>query len=140
LLTWTSIASRVRGGSAIHLVLGAGSAWLLLPKRGRDVLLGGLAVATGAAGGGGGAMTRETLALHAQAVLEHELGRAHGRLATLPDEGRRSVEQASAEVTAALVDTLLREAGREPTLADALASIYEPDRRWDGRAALWVAD
>jgi cbb3-type cytochrome oxidase subunit 1 len=37
------------GGVLTVAYLGAGSAWLLLPKRGRDVLLGGLAVATVAA-------------------------------------------------------------------------------------------
>ena len=38
-----------RGGVLTVAYLGAGSAWLLLPKRGRDVLVGGLAVATVAA-------------------------------------------------------------------------------------------
>jgi hypothetical protein len=37
------------GGVLTVAYLGAGSAWLLLPRRGRDVLLGGLAVATVAA-------------------------------------------------------------------------------------------
>jgi len=37
------------GGVLTVAYLGAGSAWLLLPKRARDVLLGGLAVATVAA-------------------------------------------------------------------------------------------
>jgi hypothetical protein len=37
------------GGVLTVAYLGAGSAWLLLPKRGRDVLLGGLIVATAAA-------------------------------------------------------------------------------------------
>jgi len=37
------------GGVLTVAYLGAGSAWLLLPKRGRDLLLGGLAVATAAA-------------------------------------------------------------------------------------------
>jgi hypothetical protein len=37
------------GGVLTVAYLGAGSAWLLLPKRWRDVLLGGLAVATAAA-------------------------------------------------------------------------------------------
>jgi len=85
-------------------------------------------------------MRRDALRRHAQAVLEHELGRAHGRLAGLPDEGRRSVAEASSRVTAALVDALLAEARREPALAEALASIYGHERRWDPRAALWVAD
>jgi hypothetical protein len=37
------------GGVLTVAYLGSGSAWLLLPKRGRDLLLGGLAVATAAA-------------------------------------------------------------------------------------------
>jgi hypothetical protein len=37
------------GGVLTVAYLGAGSAWLLLPRRGRDVMLGALAVATGAA-------------------------------------------------------------------------------------------
>jgi hypothetical protein len=37
------------GGVLTVAYLGAGSAWLLLPKRGRDLLLGGLVVATAAA-------------------------------------------------------------------------------------------
>ena len=39
----------VAGGVLTVAYLGAGSAWMLLPRRGRDVLLGGLAVATVAA-------------------------------------------------------------------------------------------
>jgi hypothetical protein len=39
----------VAGGVLTVAYLGAGSAWMLLPRRGRDVLLGGLAVATIAA-------------------------------------------------------------------------------------------
>jgi hypothetical protein len=85
-------------------------------------------------------MRRDALRRHAQAVLEHELRRARGRLAGLPDEGRRSVEDASSQVTAALVDALLAEARRETPLAQALESIYGPEQRWDPRAALWVAD
>jgi hypothetical protein len=37
------------GGVLTVAYLGAGSAWLLLPRRGRDILVGGLAVATAAA-------------------------------------------------------------------------------------------
>ncbi len=39
----------IAGGVLTVAYLGAGSAWLLLPRRGRDVLVGGLAVATVAA-------------------------------------------------------------------------------------------
>jgi hypothetical protein len=85
-------------------------------------------------------MRRSALQRHARTVLDHELRRARGRLAGLPDEGRRSVEDASSRVTAALVDALLDEASNEPVLAQALASIYGPERTWQPRAALWVAD
>ncbi len=49
---WTPGLFRVyylAGGVLTVAFLGAGSAWLLLPRRGRDLLLGGLAVATAAA-------------------------------------------------------------------------------------------
>ena len=72
---------------------------------------------------------------HAQAVLAHELRRAQGRLAALPDEGRRSVEDASARVTAVLVDALLEEARTEPALAEALACIYGHERTLEPQAA-----
>jgi hypothetical protein len=39
----------IAGGVLTVAYLGAGSAWMLLPRRGRDILLGGLAVATVAA-------------------------------------------------------------------------------------------
>jgi hypothetical protein len=73
-------------------------------------------------------------------MLDHELRRAHGRLAQLPRGRRRAVEEASLRVTAALVETLLEEARREPALAHALVSIYGHERAWEPRAALWVAD
>jgi len=85
-------------------------------------------------------MRRSALQRHAQTLLEHELRRARGRLAVLPSEGRRSVEDASSGVTAALVDALLDEARKEPVLAQALGSIYGPEQGWDPPAALWVAD
>ena len=49
---WSPALFRVyylTGGVLTVAYLGAGSAWLLLPKRGRDVLVGGLVVATAAA-------------------------------------------------------------------------------------------
>jgi hypothetical protein len=85
-------------------------------------------------------MRRGALQRHAQVLLEHELRRAHGRLAALEGDGRRSVEDTSSRVTAALVDALLAEARREPALAEALASIYGHERTWDLPAALWVGD
>jgi hypothetical protein len=85
-------------------------------------------------------MRRDVLRRHARAVLEHELRRAQGRLGALPDDARRTVEEASWSVTGALVDALLAEARSEPAVAEALASIYGPTGRWDHRAALWVAD
>jgi hypothetical protein len=50
------------------------------------------------------------------------------------------VQDASSRVTSSLVDALLAEARREPAVAQALESIYGHERRWDPRAALWVAD
>ncbi|TML94473.1 MAG: hypothetical protein E6G03_12630 [Actinobacteria bacterium] len=85
-------------------------------------------------------MRRNTVHRHARALLEHELRRARGRLATLPVERRRAVEEASSRVTAALVDTLLDEARHEPALAQALVSIYGGELAWEPRAVLWVAD
>jgi hypothetical protein len=49
---WTPALFRtyyIAGGVLTVAYLGAGSAWMLLPRRGRDVLVGGLAVATVAA-------------------------------------------------------------------------------------------
>ena len=51
-LGWTPGLFRtyyLAGGVLTVAYLGSGSAWLLLPRRGRDILLGGLAVATAAA-------------------------------------------------------------------------------------------
>jgi len=80
-------------------------------------------------------MRRSVLQRHARAVLEQELRRAHGRLSALPGDGPRSVEDASSRVTAALVDALLEEAGNEPVLAQALASIYGYEPTPEPRAA-----
>lgn len=85
-------------------------------------------------------MRRSAVYRHARTVLEHELRRAHGRLAALPGDGGRSVEDASSRVTFALVEALIEEARNEPALAQALASIYGHERTWEPRAALWVAD
>jgi hypothetical protein len=49
---WSSLLFRayyIAGGILTVAYLGAGSAWLLLPRRARDLMLGGLAVATAAA-------------------------------------------------------------------------------------------
>jgi hypothetical protein len=49
---WNSALFRtyyITGGVLTVAYLGAGSAWMLLPRRGRDILVGGLAVATVAA-------------------------------------------------------------------------------------------
>lgn len=80
-------------------------------------------------------MRRSVLRRHARAVLEHELRRAESRLAALPGDGRRSVEDTSSRVTAALVEALLEEAGSEPVLAQALASIYGDERAFEPQAA-----
>ena len=80
-------------------------------------------------------MRRSAFQRHARAVLEHELRRARSRLALLPDEGRRAVEDASARVTSALVEALLAQACEEPALAQALVSIYGSVRSWEPQAA-----
>jgi hypothetical protein len=61
---------------------------------------------------------------HAQAVLDNELHRARGRLAALPSDRRLAVENVTGRVAAALVEGVLEQARYEPSLAEALASIY----------------
>ncbi len=77
-------------------------------------------------------MTRSAHAFHrhAEAVLDHELRRARGRLAVLPAERRSAVEEVSARVAFALVNGVLEQARTEPSLAHALLTIYgaEPAR------------
>jgi hypothetical protein len=85
-------------------------------------------------------MRRSTFHRHARAVLDHELWRARGRLAALPRERRRAVEEASSRFTAELVETLLEEARHEPVLEHALVSIYGHEPVWEPRAVLWSAD
>jgi hypothetical protein len=77
---------------------------------------------------------------HAQAVLEHELLRARKRLSELPEERRSALEDATARVTAAVVDSVLEESRREPALARALGSIYGPEPAWEPRAVSWATD
>jgi hypothetical protein len=77
---------------------------------------------------------------HAQAILEHELRRARKRLAQLPEDGRSGVEEEIARVVAALVDAVIEESRREPSLARALASIYGPEPAWEPRVVSWAAD
>ena len=77
---------------------------------------------------------------HAQAVLEQELRRARKRLAELPDERCRAFEETTARVVAAVVDSVLDEARREPALARALASIYGPEPAWEPGVVSWAAD
>ena len=77
---------------------------------------------------------------HAQEVLEHELRRARKRLAQLPEDGRSGVEEEIARVVAVLVDTVIEESRREPSLARALASIYGPEPAWEPRVVSWAAD
>ena len=64
---------------------------------------------------------------HAQAVLDHELLRARKRLVDLPEERRVALEEETARVVAAVVDSVLEESRREPALARALGSIYGPE-------------
>jgi hypothetical protein len=87
-------------------------------------------------------MSRSSRAFHghAQAVLEHELSRARGQLGRLPHKRRLAVEELSARVAAAVVDSVLEQARHDPALAQALVSIYGAEQVWEPRAALWVAD
>jgi len=77
---------------------------------------------------------------HARAVLEHELYRARKRLAELPEERRSALEDVSARVVAAVVDSVLEESRREPALARALGSIYGPEPAWEPRVVSWATD
>ena len=77
---------------------------------------------------------------HARAVVDHELRRVRGRLATLPPEERLAVEEVSVRVAAALVDDVLDRARADPILARALASIYGPEPAWQPGAVSWAPD
>ena len=77
---------------------------------------------------------------HAQAVLEHELLRARKRLAAVPQERRSSLEDVTARVVAAVVDSVLEESRREPALARALGSIYGPEPAWEPGVVAWATD
>ena len=77
---------------------------------------------------------------HAQGVLEHELRRARKRLAELPEERRSALEDVTARVVAAVVDSVLEESRREPALDRALGSIYGPEPAWEPRVVSWATD
>jgi hypothetical protein len=77
---------------------------------------------------------------HAQKVLEHELRRARKQLARLPEERRPALEEVTARVVAAVVDSVIEESRREPSLARALASIYGAEPAWEPRVVSWAAD
>jgi glutamyl-tRNA reductase len=87
-------------------------------------------------------VTRSHRALrdHAEAILEHELRRAHKSLAGLPEERRAALEAEAARVVTALVDAIIQEARREPSVARALASIYGTEAAWEPRLVSWAAD
>jgi hypothetical protein len=77
---------------------------------------------------------------HAQAILEHELRRARKRLAQLPEERRSALEEETARVVTAVVDSMIEEARREPSVAQALASIYRIGPAWEPRLVSLAAD
>ena len=77
---------------------------------------------------------------HAEAVLEHELRRARKQLARLPEERRPAVEEVTEQVVAAVVDAMIEESRREPSLARALASIYGAEPSWEPWVVSWAAD
>jgi hypothetical protein len=73
-------------------------------------------------------------------VLGYELQRSRKRLAQLPEERRSAFEEAAARVVAAMVDSVLEESRREPSLARALATIYGPEPAWEPGIVSWAAD
>jgi hypothetical protein len=73
-------------------------------------------------------------------VLDFELRRARGRLAALPDERRLAVEELTGRIAAALVEGVLEHARTEPSLAQALGSIYGVDPKWELTTASCAAD
>ena len=77
---------------------------------------------------------------HAESLLDHELQRAQAALSRLPSAGRKRVERASAQVAAALADSLLEQAGREPRVAEALVAIYGDAARREVPAVPCPAD
>ena len=77
---------------------------------------------------------------HAQTILEHELQRGRKQLAQLPEDRRSAVEEETARIVAALVDAVIEESRREPSLAQALASIYGPEPAWEPRVVSWATD
>jgi hypothetical protein len=77
---------------------------------------------------------------HAEFLLENELQRAQAALSRLPSPGRKRVERAGAQVAAALADSLLEQARREPRVAEALVSIYGDEARREVPAVPCPAD
>jgi F0F1-type ATP synthase membrane subunit b/b' len=77
---------------------------------------------------------------HAKAILEHELRRARKQLVQLPEQRRSALEEEIARVVAALVDAIIEESRREPSLARALVSIYGPEPAREPRVVSWAAD
>jgi hypothetical protein len=58
----------------------------------------------------------------------------------LPDDRRLAVEEETSRIVAALVNAVIEESRREPSLARALASIYGPEPAWEPRVVSWAAD
>jgi hypothetical protein len=87
-------------------------------------------------------VSRSNLAFHrhAQEVLAHELKRARKHVARLPEERRAPFQEATAQVVVAVVDSVIEEARHEPSLAQALASIYGPEPAWEPQVVSWAAD
>jgi hypothetical protein len=73
---------------------------------------------------------------HAQSVLSCELQ----RLKHLSPGERARVERVSATVVVAAVERILEEARGEPRLAEALASIYQPERKARSTLPAWPAE
>ena len=107
---WSPALFRVyylAGGVLTVAYLGAGSAWLLLPKRGRDVLVGGLAVATAAAAVTVALAGVDAAALAATAVGRPPANSALGR-PRLPLGGRAELLRHALPVGGSLYSILRR--------------------------------
>ena len=85
-------------------------------------------------------MNAEAFHRHAEIVVEHELRRARRRLAGLPHNRRGEVEELALQVAIGLVDAVLDQARQDPTLEQALRSIYGPTMARELRAVSCVSD
>jgi hypothetical protein len=74
---------------------------------------------------------------HAEAILDHELRRAHKSLAGLPEERRSALEEEAARVVAAVVDSMIQ-ARREPSWQG--TGLHLAEAASEPRLLSWAAD